>query len=73
MPLRRRADDDVLRLTATTTGAATVTIQRLTPNVDTWIDWGDGSATARAAIVTGYTGTLTHDYAAAGVWPITVW
>jgi len=60
----------VLHLTATTTGAQTVTIQRLTPTGgNVVINWGDGSV---QTIADGYAGTITHNYAGAGTWPITV-
>ena len=56
-------------LTATTTGAQTVTINRLTLSVPTTIHWGDGTSTAHAA---GVTTAITHDYAGAGTWAIRV-
>ena len=60
-----------LHLTATTTSSPqTVTIQRLTPSVDTTIDWGDGSAPV--TIVAGFAGTLTRSYATPGTYPIRV-
>ena len=54
--------------TVTTTGAQSVTIKRMTPRRNTWVDWGDGSAIA--AVSAGYTGTLTHAYAGAGTWNV---
>ena len=60
-----------LHLTATTTATPqTVTIQQLTPSVNTTIDWGDGSAPD--TIAAAYAGTLTHSYAAPGTYPIRV-
>jgi hypothetical protein len=62
---------NVLHLTATTTGAQTVTIQRLTPTgASITITWGDGSAPE--TIANGYTGTIPHNYAGAGTYPIVV-
>jgi hypothetical protein len=68
--LLRRRRRDIMTLTATTSGAAeTVTLQRITHSVNTAIDWGDGT---REQIAANYTGTLTHSYAAAGSYPITI-
>ena len=57
-------------LAATTTGAATVTIARLTVNVaGVTIAWGDGVVEALPA---NSTVALTHNYAGAGTWSIVV-
>lgn len=58
-----------LTLTATTTGAATVTITRLKMSVPTVISWGDGATTAHPA---GIETAITHNYAGAGTWSIRV-
>ena len=67
--LRRR--DRILNLTATTASdGQTVTIQQLTPTGGSLrVYWGDG---ATSFITNGYTGTITHVYAAAGVYGIQV-
>ena len=59
-------------LTATTTAPGqTVTLQRLTPTGDsTTVTWGDGSAPTTVAAA--YAGTVTHVYAAAGTYAISV-
>jgi len=58
-------------LTATTTAPnETVAIARLTTYQNTTIDWGDG--TTPDTLVANNTNTLTHAYATAGTYPITV-
>ena len=67
--LRKRGSaPDILHLRAAT-GAQTVTIQRLTPSGDVRVCWGDGGI---STVASGYTGTVTHAYAAAGVYTIAV-
>jgi len=57
-----------LALTATTVGAATVTIHRITPTGGSLtIAWGDGAMTVVAA---GDTAAQAHAYAGAGTWSI---
>lgn len=58
------------QLYAVTTGAQTVTIQRWTASRDQWINWGDG--TAATLVPAGSTGSITHNYAGAGTYPITI-
>ena len=59
-----------LTLTATTTGASeTVSIARLTTDVTSFIDWGDG---VRDTLVAGVETARTHVYASAGTYNIRV-
>ena len=68
---RQSSNDSYLHLTATTTGAAqTVTLKQITPTGGTLlVDWGDGGTTS---VADGYAGTVTHQYASAGAYPIVV-
>jgi len=60
-----------LSFTATTTGAQTLTLQRITPTgANVVVDWGDGGAPS--TILNGNTGTTTHNYAGAGTWAVTI-
>ena len=59
-----------LTLTATTASSSqSVTIQQLTLSVDTIISWGDTQTTALSA---GTTSTISHTYASAGTYSISV-
>jgi len=60
-----------LSFSAVTTGAETLTLQRITPTGGTCtVTWGDGSADT--VIANGNTVTTTHDYAGAGTWAVTI-
>lgn len=67
----RRGTAATFNLTATTTGAATLTLQRITPTGGTCtVSWGDGSADS--TIAAGNIGTTTHAYAGAGTWAVKI-
>lgn len=56
--------------TATTTAPAqTVTLFRLTPTVNTTIDWGDGTS---SSVTSGEAGNITHQYASAAAYTVTI-
>lgn len=64
------SEPQMLTITATTIGAETVTLDRVTPvGKAVTVDWGDGSTSQIAA---GNAGTTTHAYAGAGTWTIKV-
>jgi len=64
-------DSNVLILGAVTTGAQTLTLQRITPTGGTCtVSWGDG--TANSTIANGNTGTTTHNYAGAGTYVVRI-
>jgi hypothetical protein len=60
-----------LQLSVTTSGAETLTLQKITPTGDdVTVDWGDGGSTS--TITDGNTGITTHDYAGAGTYSVTI-
>ncbi len=71
VPMGGEAAAPTLSFSAVTTGAETLTLQRITPTGGTCtVTWGDGSADT--VIADGNTGTTTHNYAGAGTWAVTI-
>ena len=71
VPMGGEAAAPTLSFSAVTTGAETLTLQRITPTGGTCtVTWGDGSADT--VIANGNTVTTTHDYAGAGTWAVTI-
>ncbi len=70
MGLLGGSEPPMLTFTATTTGAETITLRRITPvGTAVTVDWGDGST---STIANGEPGATSHAYAGAGTWTIRI-